>query len=72
MCIINLLPQSVPHLFLLFNELPLVALNKISTLRESQEQWMDRGKQEAMGAGNGGDLGENTVWGGEGSWARSS
>lgn len=46
MCIINLLPQPVPHLLPLFNELPLVALNKISTLRKFQQQRTDKGRRE--------------------------
>lgn len=59
MCIINLLPQSVPHLLPLFNELPLVALNKISTLREFQQRWTDREGKEAAGAGDGEEGGKN-------------
>lgn len=55
MFIINLPPQSGPHLLPLFNELPLVALNKISTLQEFQRHWMEEGREEAEGAGNEGE-----------------
>lgn len=56
MFIINLLPQSGPHLLPLFNELPLVALNKISTLQEFQQHWTEKGGwEEAEGAGDEGE-----------------
>lgn len=61
MFIINLPPQPVPHLLPLFNELPLVALNKISTLREFQQHWTEGGRREAEGAGDEGEGEENRV-----------